>query len=114
MDTNQQKDYLTPNQTTLQPLPNASISLVMGILSIVICGIGVILGIIGIVMANKDLALYNNNPGVYSEASYNNTKTGRVCSIIGIILSSLVIIFYILWIVFFLSIAASAGGGRWN
>lgn len=75
---------------------------------------GVVLGIIGIVLANKDMALYRNNPGVYSEGSYNNTKTGRVCSIIGIVLSLLVIIFYIVWIVFFLSIAASAGSSKWN
>ncbi len=95
MDQNQQRDYLTPNTTFQPPLPNATVVLVMGILSIVICGIGVVLGIIGIVLANKDLALYRNNPGVYSEASFNNTKTGRICSIIGIILSSLIIVFYI-------------------
>jgi hypothetical protein len=114
MDTNRQNDYLTPNQTTLQPLPNASISLIMGILSIVICGLGVVLGIIGLVMANKDMALYRNNPGFYSEASYNNTKTGRVCSIIGIILSSLAVLFYIIWIVVIINMAASGGSTRWN
>jgi hypothetical protein len=114
MDTNRQHDYLTPNQTSVQQLPNATIALVMGILSIVICGLGVVLGIIGIVMANKDMALFRNNPGVYSEASYNNAKTGRVCSIIGIVLSSLIVVFYILWIVFFISMAASAGSNRWN
>jgi hypothetical protein len=95
MESNQQKDYLTPNVSFQPQLPNAMIVLIMGILSIVICGIGVVLGIIGIVLANKDTALYRNNPGVYSEASFNNIKTGRICSIIGIILSSLIIIFYI-------------------
>ncbi len=114
MDSNQQRDYLTPNQTVLQPLPNATVSLVLGILSIVICGIGFILGIIGIVMANKDLALYRNNPGVYSEGSFNNSKTGRICSIIGIILSSLVVIFYIVWIIFFIGLASSTGSGKWD
>jgi hypothetical protein len=116
MDTNQQKDYLTPNQPqqVLPPLPNATISLVMGILSIVICGIGLVLGIVGIVMANKDISLYNSNPGVYSESSFNNTKTGRICSIIGIIINSLLVIFYIIWFVVIIGIAASAGSGRWN
>jgi magnesium-transporting ATPase (P-type) len=94
MNSNQQRDYLTPNTTYLPPLPNATISLVMGILSIVICGVGLVLGIIGLVMANKDLALFNNQPGVYSVQSFNNTKTGRICSIIGIILSALFIIIY--------------------
>lgn len=105
MDQDQQKDYLTPNTTFQPPLPNATITLVMGILSIVICGVGVVLGIIGIVLANKDLALYRNNPGLYSEASFNNTKTGRICSIIGIILSSLIILFYIAIFVFAFSMS---------
>ena len=107
MEQNQQQDYLTPNTSFQPPLPNATVSLVMGILSIVICGIGVVLGIIGMVLANKDLALYRNNPGIYSEASYNNTKTGRICSIIGIILSSLIILFYIGIFVFAFAMADS-------
>ena len=102
-----QKDYLTPNPLqTLPGLPNATTSLVLGIISIVICGVGVILGIIGLVLANKDLALYRSNPGAYSESSYNNTKTGRICSIIGIIVSSLFVIFYVgymIWIFSFIS-----------
>lgn len=103
MELDQQKDYLTPNQSVLQALPNATVSLVLGILSIVICGVGLVLGIIGIVMANKDLALYRNNPGIYSEASFNNTKTGRICSIIGIIVSALFVIFYVVYMIWIFS-----------
>ncbi|MEQ1799615.1 MAG: CCC motif membrane protein [Lacibacter sp.] len=103
MELDQQKDYLTPNQSVLQTLPNATVSLVLGILSIVICGVGLVLGIIGIVMANKDLALYRNNPGIYSEASFNNTKTGRICSIIGIIVSALFVIFYVVYMIWIFS-----------
>jgi M penetrans paralogue family 26 len=95
MNTNQQRDYLTPGYDSRPPLPNATTSLIMGILSIVICGIGVVMGIIGVVMANKDLKLYNNNPGMYSDASLGHTKTGKICSIIGIILSGFIIVLYI-------------------
>ncbi len=104
MEQNQQQDYLTPNQTVLPPLPNATVSLVLGILSIVVCGVGFVLGIIGVVMANKDLSLYANNPGVYSESSYNNSKTGRICSIIGIIVSSLFVVAYAAYMIWILSI----------
>jgi magnesium-transporting ATPase (P-type) len=103
MEQNQQ-DYLTPKPyQTLPALPNATASLVLGILSIVICGIGVVLGIIGIVLANKDLTLYRSNPGTYSESSFNNTKTGRICSIIGIIVSSLFVIFYVVYMIWIFS-----------
>lgn len=103
MEQNQQQDYLTPNQTVLPPLPNSTVSLVLGILSIVVCGIGFVLGIIGIVMANKDLSLYTNNPGVYSESSYNNSKTGRICSIIGIIVSSIFVVAYAAYMIWIFS-----------
>ena len=104
MEQNQQ-DYLTQKPfQTLPALPNATASLVLGILSIVMCGIGVVLGIVGIVLANKDLALYRTNPGIYSESSFNNTKTGRICSIIGIIVSSLFVIFYAAYMIWIFSI----------
>ncbi len=101
-------DYLTPSPyQTLPALPNATTSLVLGILSIVICGIGFILGIIGLVLANKDLALYRTNPGVYSESSLGNAKTGRTCSIIGIIVSSLFVIGYIIYMIWIFSFITS-------
>jgi hypothetical protein len=63
MEQNQQ-DYLTQNPLQVQPpLPNATAVLVLGILSIVVC---FITGIIALVLANKDMALYNANPGAYS------------------------------------------------
>ena len=91
-----------------QPLQNATAALVLGILSLVICGLGVVLGIIALVLANKDLRLYNASPEVYTLGSYNNLKAGRICAIIGIILQSLLIVFYVVWFVFILSIAGSA------
>ncbi|MGY4385384.1 hypothetical protein ACVWYN_002422 [Pedobacter sp. UYP24] len=83
----------------LQALPNSTPVLVLGILAILSCccyGLpGLILGIIGLVLGNKDRRLYIENPGFYTESSYKNSKAGRVCSIIGLILS----ILYILLIV---------------
>jgi hypothetical protein len=99
MNSNEQRDYLTPGANYAPPLPNATISLLMGILSIVICGVGLVLGIVGIIIANKDLALYKSAPATYSIDSYKNTKTGRICSIIGIILSSLIIVVYAILII---------------
>jgi hypothetical protein len=100
MNSNEQRDYLTPGTTYAPPLPNATLVLVMGILSIVICGAGLVLGIIGIVMANKDISLYNSSHhGTYSITSLNNIKTGRTCSIIGIILSGLIVLVYAIIII---------------
>lgn len=90
-----------------QPLPNATLILVLGILSIVIC---FITGIIALVMAKKETELYNNNPGVYSEASYSSVKAGRICSIIGLILWGIGILVYVAIIAFVVTAAGASGG----
>lgn len=93
--------------TSNQPsnLPNATAALVLGIISLVgaFCYgiVGVICGIIGLVLANKDRKLYQANPGLYASASYSTLNAGRVCSIIGLILGSLVVIITIVYLVFF-------------
>ncbi len=94
------------NNQVQQPLPNGTTVLVLGILSIVIC---FITGIIALVMAKKDMALYNANPGMYTPASYNNLKIGRICAIIGIVLQAIGILVYILMIVVFVGAAATGG-----
>lgn len=87
-----------------QNLPNATISLVLGILSIPGCccyGIlGLILGIIAWVLAKSDIKKFNLYPGVYSESSLKNAKAGKVCGIIGTILGAL----YLLVIIAFIAI----------
>jgi ABC-type phosphate transport system permease subunit len=93
-------DHPHPSYNNQQQLPNATAVLVLGILSIIICGIGAVLGIIGLVLANKDTKLYNNSPDLYTNGSYSNLKSGKICSIIGLILSTLFIIFYAVVIVF--------------
>lgn len=77
-----------------QKLPNATLILVFGILSIVTCCcygvIGLIFGVIALVLANKAIKLYAANPEIYE--GINNVKTGRILAIIGIILSALYLI----------------------
>lgn len=76
------RDYLSNSNANNAQLPNATATLVLGILSIVVC---FICGIIALVISNKDIAMYKANPDLYSAASYNNIKAGRICALIGII-----------------------------
>ena len=95
------------NNQVQPPLPNATVILVLGILSIVIC---FITGIIALVMAKKEMALYDANPGMYSQASYSNVKTGRICAIIGIVLQGIAILVYIIMAVVLVSAVGASGG----
>ena len=92
-----------------QPLPNATAALVLGILSIVICFVGVVLGIIALVFANKDIKLYNASPESYTAVSYNNLKAGKTCAIIGLILNGLLILVYAGIFIFAITMAGSGG-----
>lgn len=82
-----------------QEVPNATAALVLGICSLVICFLGPILGTIGLIMSGTGKKAYEANPSMYKEASYKNLKAGRVCSLIGLILGSLVWLYYIIIIV---------------
>lgn len=104
----QQQQSYNPNMGPYQvPVPNSTAVLVLGILSLVtfLCYgiVGLILAIIGMVMAKKANEEYLANPSRYTEASYSNVKAGRICSIIGLILSILTIIAYIAYFVFVFS-----------
>ena len=74
-----------------QKLPNSTLILVFGILSILGCccyGIaGVIFGIIALVMSKRAMEIYNADPELYT--GYQNVKTGRILAIIGLVLSVL-------------------------
>ena len=87
---------------TKQQLPNSTLVLVLGILSIVTCFcygiIGLILGVIALIFAKKDTALYNSNPELYT--GFENLKTGKICAIIGTILSSLYLTLIVIYIFF--------------
>lgn len=94
-----------------QQLPNATAVLVLGIISLVFCGIvGLVCGIIALNMAGKAKALYEANPGMYTQSSYSNVSSGRTCALIGVILSSLVFVFFIIYFIFFFAVAAGSWG----
>lgn len=103
------------NQFGQIPVPNATGVLVLGILSIVFCFcygiIGVILGIIALVLANKAMAIYNVNPNSFTLASFNNLKAGKICAIIGLILSS---IYLIILIIYIAVLGAALSGMPWQ
>ncbi len=86
----QQQPY--PQYQGQEPLPNATIILILGILSIVVCQL---LGIVALIMGNNSIDLYRRNPGRYSVESYNNVNAGRICGIIGICLMALIIFIWI-------------------
>jgi len=90
--------------TPLKNLPNGVAVLVLGICSIFpgcFCYgiVGIVCGIIALVLAKKDMLLYNANPTQYNPASFSNLKAGRICGIIGICLSSLYIIFIVIYVI---------------
>lgn len=97
-------EVTNPPQEFQKPLPNASVVLVLGIVSIVLCWchgvIGLIIAIAALVLANKDMALYNQNPKMYTLSSYNNVKSGRTIAIIGLVLAGVFLFFMIIGLLF--------------
>jgi len=75
-------------------LPNSTLILIFGILSIIGCccyGIpGAVFGIIALVMSKRAKEIYSANPEQYT--GYQNVKIGRILSIIGLVLLGLSII----------------------
>ncbi len=73
-----------------QKLPNAQISLILGIISFVACccssGLGGLLfSGIAFYLAKKDEKLYNENPDGYS--NFSQLKTAKTVAIIGLVLA---------------------------
>lgn len=82
-------------------LPNETVVLVLGILSIPMCccyNAGLILGIVALVLASKDMRLYQSAPDKYEPKSLSNLNGGRVCAIIGVVLNALSVCSTIWWI----------------
>lgn len=91
-----------PQVVVQQPLPNATAVLVLGILSIAICWcyglFGITMGIIALVLSGKARALYMENPENYTESSFKNMNAGRICAIIGTVLSSIYLMVIIIYV----------------
>ena len=94
-----------------QPVPNSVGALVLGILSLIFCSIGFILGTIAVILANQGEKMYQANPQAYTEASYKNLKAGKTCGIIGICLSAAVLI---LVIIYFVIVGSLIAGAAWH
>lgn len=83
-----------------QPLPGASNTLTMGIISVVgalvCCGpFAAIFSIIGLNSAKKAQRLYNENPGAYS--GFESVKTGKILSYVGLALSLVMLVVCIIY-----------------
>lgn len=76
--------------------PNAVVSMVLGIASIVFgCFlVGLVLGIIGIVLASSGYKKYAENPQMYTGEGM--LKAGKVTSIIGIVFGGIYLIWFII------------------
>lgn len=98
------------NDNTPAPVPNATASLVLGIISIVTCWLygipGIVCGIIAVVLHQKDKKLHMTNPAKY-DSSFKTSKAGFICGIVGLSLSAL----WLIWFVFFVVLFASASTG---
>ncbi|MBI6115334.1 CCC motif membrane protein [Salegentibacter maritimus] len=85
-----------------QQLPNSTLILIFGILSIIGCccyGVGIIFGIIALVMAKRATEIYNAQPELYT--GYQNVKTGKILSIIGLVISLIYVIFMIIALIIY-------------
>ena len=98
-----------------EQLPGASNALTYGILCIVLtlfcCGpFGAIFGFISLSNAKKAERIYNQSSGEFS--GYENVKTGKILSYIGIAIAAISLLFLLLYfgvIAAFLFAAASEG-----
>jgi len=110
------KDATIFNDTQKQNLPNATAVLVLGIISIIGCCcyglIGTICGIIALVLASKDSRRYMATPQLFTISSYNNLTAGRICAIIGTIISILYLIAIII-IIAVMGFAALSHPDEW-
>lgn len=113
------EELLDEGQQTGQPgnvreLPNATAVLVLGIVSIATCfcyGVpGLVCGIIALTMAKKAKVEYNANPSAFTEASFKNMNAGRICAIVGIVLSSLYFLFLLIYFLFMGTMAFMGAG----
>ena len=89
------------------PVPNATMILVLGILSITCCcySVGIIPAIIAFVLASNAGKLYHAEPERYTQSSYSNMNAGKICAIIGLILS-IGFAIYMVWVISYIGMEA--------
>lgn len=103
MTTNYESVNNQDYQGAPESLPNATLILVLGIVSIIACccyGLpGIICGIITLILAKTAINLYDQFPAKYTRSSYSNVQAGKICAIIALVLSVIMVLFYIYIIV---------------
>ena len=81
-------------------IPFSIAVLVLGIISIPTCicygVVGLATGITALALASKGKRLYNQHPSQYTQASYKNISAGKTCAIIGVCLSALWFLYFII------------------
>lgn len=82
-------------------VPNSGAILTLGILSLIsICCCGAFLSpifsVIALIMSSKAIKIYKQNPAQFTKSSYNNINTGKICAIIGLILSVVLLLIFII------------------
>lgn len=92
------------NQTVQKiQLPNATGILVLGILSIVFCCcygvLGLIFALIAISLSKTAMKEYETNPDHYTLSSVKNMRAGRVCAIIGLIFSGIMLLMTVIGVI---------------
>ena len=91
-------------------LPNSNTILILGILSLVFSWwhifslVGIILSIVTLSLSRKELSIFYMQPAQFTLSSLNNVKAGRVCAIIGLIISIVVFIVAVLLIIGFFTL----------
>ncbi len=80
--------------------PHAISALIWGIFSIVtMVYFGWVASIIGFSQRSKGLRVYNENPGTYSEKTLNVLRTAKTLNLIGLIVSVVTTVLFLLVIV---------------
>lgn len=75
-----------------EDLPHYAVALTFGILSIVLAGgLGTIFAVTCLRIQSEQIELYLKNPGKYNLSSYFVTVAARICGIIGLGISALVL-----------------------
>ena len=109
-NTNENNNIET-SQNETKNVPYSTSVLVLGICSIVTCGCyglpALVCGIIALVQSKKGLMAYEDNPSLYKEGSLKNLKAGKTCATIGVILSS---IYFLIFLVYFITVGTLVFG----
>jgi hypothetical protein len=112
-----QNPYGNPN-APYQPqeqVPNSVLILVFGIVGLVfsclsiLAIVALVLNIVNLTLASKARKLHQAEPTRYAPGSVTMMNAGRICSIIGLCLGSLAVIFLVVYFVF-LGLAISEPG----